>query len=153
MDGLKFNMAGGSITPPPSFTIHDWMNGIQAGTIDAMAAGDITYDGQIGKLNKKTEYVLGTTREVPIFEFRNLGSSDYTHFEDLVIEAEQTIINYHDKYKTAPQKVKRSEQQHRAPHHAFRVRQAASACAAPPLSTPTTATPTTSLASDTGPPC
>ena len=149
MDGLKFNMAGGSITPPPSFTIKDWMNGIQAGTIDAMAAGDITYDGQIGKLNDKTEYVLGTTREVPIFEFRNLGGSVCANFENLITAAEQTIINYHDKYKTAPQKLKRTEQQHRAPHRAFRVRQAASACAAPPLSSPTTATPTTSLASDT----
>ncbi|KAJ3580553.1 hypothetical protein NPX13_g18 [Xylaria arbuscula] len=98
VDDLKYSLTGGTMNPPPSFTIKEWMDDLQANKGDRMSAGDKTYDGQIGGFGDKMEYALGTTRLVPLFEFRNLGSSTSSQFEMLVTQAENDIISYHHQY-------------------------------------------------------
>ncbi|KAI1176422.1 hypothetical protein F4777DRAFT_597741 [Nemania sp. FL0916] len=48
------------------------------------------------------EYVLDTTCEVPLFEFRDIGASTASEFERLVAAAERDIIDYHGRYRMAP---------------------------------------------------
>ncbi|KAI1349146.1 hypothetical protein F5Y01DRAFT_327670 [Xylaria sp. FL0043] len=102
LDQLGFQVTGGKINPAPSFTIKEWMDDLQANKGDRLSIADKTYDGQIGGFGDKMEYVLGTTRLVPLFEFRDLGSSVASQFEDVVTTAENEVINLHTKYATAP---------------------------------------------------
>ncbi|KAI0530348.1 hypothetical protein GGR58DRAFT_518547 [Xylaria digitata] len=102
MDELKYELTRGKINPPPSFTIKEWMDDLQANKGDRMSAGDKTYDGQIGGFGDKMEYALDTTRLVPLFEFRDLDSSTASQFATLVTAAENDIINYHRIYRNPP---------------------------------------------------
>lgn len=53
--------------------VSDWIKSIQDGeSPDKLTTLDTVIDGQIGGLGKAMEYVLDTTREVPLFEFRRL---------------------------------------------------------------------------------
>ncbi|KAI8944110.1 hypothetical protein F4801DRAFT_572847 [Xylaria longipes] len=102
VDQLSYRLTGGKMNPTPSFTIQEWMNDLQANRGDRMSIGDQTYDGQIGGFGDKMEYVLGTTRLVPLFEFRDLGASTALQFATLVTAAENDIINYHNTYRDPP---------------------------------------------------
>ncbi|KAI0427511.1 hypothetical protein F5Y09DRAFT_344619 [Xylaria sp. FL1042] len=102
MDQLSYQLTGGAINPPPSFTIKEWMDDLQANRGDRMSYGDKAYDGQIGGFGDKMEYALGTTRLVPLFEFRDLGGSVASQFQGLVVQAENEIIGYHRQFANSP---------------------------------------------------
>jgi hypothetical protein len=99
--------------------VSDWINGIQAGR-DILAEADGKVDKQIGALGDKMERVYQGTREVPLFEFRDLGTSLASKMADDVDTAEQEIIKYHNTYKDAPKNKKRA---------VLRPRQSGAACA------------------------
>ncbi|KAI0405878.1 hypothetical protein F4802DRAFT_596842 [Xylaria palmicola] len=130
VDQLAYKVTGGS------FTIQEWMNDLQANKGDRMTVGDKAYDGQIGGFGDKMEYCLGTTRLVPLFEFRNLGGSVASQFETLISQAENEIISYHNMYRTplTPPSPKRAVRQ---------IKRQLSACPASTTSSTVTSAPST----------
>ena len=55
--------------------------------------------GQIGSLNNKMETVLGSTKEAPIFEFRELEHVKGLNLGDTLESYEKKVIAYHGKFK------------------------------------------------------
>lgn len=84
-------------------TIKQWMDGIEVGN-DYLTNFDRLVDGQIGALGDAAEYIFGTTRQVLLFEFRDLGSSFASNFERDVVAAENAIMSYHTQYAGTPQR-------------------------------------------------
>ena len=101
------------------------MNDLQSGAGDDMKNFDMNFCGQIGALGNTMEYILNTQTNVPIFEFRNIMNVAPSTFQQVVEDAEQAIIAYHNTYATAADKVRR-QNQHRSPHRDLLVRQAVS---------------------------
>ncbi|KAK2016140.1 hypothetical protein LZ32DRAFT_645301 [Colletotrichum eremochloae] len=63
------------------------------------------FDGQIGgfdKLGKKFETVLGSNREVPIWEFRGLGVSWRKNLLERMLAMQSAVIELHKKYPEEP---------------------------------------------------
>lgn len=106
-----------------SFTVKDWMEGLK-GTenkklkeanqllskhgkkqrkdnepIDLMSFYDKWIDGQIGGLGSVQEHVHGSPKQlVPLFEFRDLGSTKYEDFRSTVEKAENAVLDLHKKH-------------------------------------------------------
>ena len=113
--------------------VQDWIESISSGpSPDKLTTLDKLIDGQIGGLGTALENVVGTTRAVPLFEFRNLNGINATRMQSTVQAVEQALIDYHNKYKSAPQ----SKKNKRNPHGK---RQDAADC---PITSAPTATPT-----------
>ncbi|PLB46617.1 hypothetical protein P170DRAFT_427923 [Aspergillus steynii IBT 23096] len=74
--------------------VKEWIEAIQ-GRQDLLKGFDGKGDGQIGGLGDRTEWILGTTRPVPIFEFRDLGSCTRLEWGTTVDAAEQCVIQHH----------------------------------------------------------
>jgi hypothetical protein len=104
MATMQFSLSSGGQTQP--VTIKDWMENLQTGQ-DLLTQADRIIDGQVGGLGTAVEYVLRTTREIPLFEFRNLGSSAIPNFQTDVEAAENAIIAYHRQFATPPSKHRR----------------------------------------------
>ncbi|KAI0154574.1 hypothetical protein GGR57DRAFT_512079 [Xylariaceae sp. FL1272] len=102
LDETRFLMTNGKDGPPPSFTIKEWMNDLQASEGDRLSRGDQTYDSQIGNFTDRMEYVFGTTRLVPLFEFRDLGGSTSSEWEALITTAEDEVVNLHQMFQAPP---------------------------------------------------
>ncbi|ROW16232.1 hypothetical protein VPNG_01972 [Cytospora leucostoma] len=84
-------------------SIKDWIDNLQALEKDSLEEDlDTWMWAQFGGLEQKTEYVVGTQRPVPIFEFRDLGSSTAATMEKDVKEIENAFLELHKKFKTAP---------------------------------------------------
>lgn len=83
-------------------SIKDWMDGLQGGQVDHLPRLDWYMQNEVGKLDKTTEYVLGTQRPAAIFELRDLGSTTASTMENSVKEAEDAVIAFHKKYQQAP---------------------------------------------------
>ena len=110
--------------------VQDWITSITGDSPDKLTTLDKLIDGSIGGLGTALENVIGTTRAVPLFEFRNLNGIKAGAFESNVDNIEKAIIAFHDKYKSAPsaRKLKRDP---------YNKRQAPTGCAitAPPAPT------------------
>lgn len=94
-----------------SFTLQDWIEGLQGkgkkleeankadgttGAKDLMAYYDRWIDGQIGGLKDAKEHLyMNNKQEVPLFEFRDIGSSSYDGFPKVVDVAEKAVLEYH----------------------------------------------------------
>lgn len=86
-------------------TVEDWMTSIASGSApDALTILDRQIDGQIGGLGTALENVMGTTRAVPLFEFRDLSGVSAGRMPNAVSNAENALINYHKTYTTPPQR-------------------------------------------------
>ena len=137
IDGLGWCLEDTSTNERDCLLVKDWIASIESGpSPDKLTTIDQLIDGQIGGLNTALENVVGTTRAVPLFEFRDLDGIKASDFSPKVDLAEQEIIKYHNKYKTAPEQGKRK----RNYGSVFGKRQAIANCsitAAPaPASTP-----------------
>lgn len=71
---------------------------------DKLTVLDRHIDGQIGGLGTALENIIGTTRAVPLFEFRDLTSVTPSKMQGVVKNAEQAIIDFFNKYKTPPER-------------------------------------------------
>lgn len=97
MDGLDFKISSGDKSTTLGIKI--WMDRIESGEgQDLLAGADGKVDNQVGAFGDKTEYVLGTQTEAPLFEFRDLGASIASKFEEDVVAAEEAIIAYHKQF-------------------------------------------------------
>ena len=64
--------------------------------LDLMSFHDKWIDGQIGGLGSVQEHVHGKPEQLaPLFEFRDLGSTTYDKFKDIVEKAENAVLNLH----------------------------------------------------------
>lgn len=97
-----------------SFTLQDWMEGLNGkgekleeankadgttGAKDLMTYHDRWVDGQIGGLKGVKEHIYNNNNvQVPLFEFRDLGSLSSDNFQQEVEKAENEILKYHRKY-------------------------------------------------------
>ncbi|KAI0198381.1 hypothetical protein F4808DRAFT_436186 [Astrocystis sublimbata] len=90
-----------------SFTVKEWLNDLQANRGDRLSMGDEFHDKQIGGFKDKMEFALGTTRLVPLFEFRNLGPLASPQFSAVVTAAERDIIYLHRTFGAASRPAKR----------------------------------------------
>ncbi|KAJ5201417.1 uncharacterized protein N7498_006080 [Penicillium cinerascens] len=108
-----------------SFTVKDWMEGIQnkgskleiarkalgsiakdkkepTGALDLMEFYDRWFDHQIGAYGEVRERIYGNPHlSVPLFEFRNLGSVGSQGMETMVRKIENQIIQYHHSFSTS----------------------------------------------------
>ncbi|KAG8534353.1 uncharacterized protein KY384_001197 [Bacidia gigantensis] len=83
--------------------VEDWITSITGDTRpDKLTDLDKLIDGQIGGLDNALEKVIGTTRAVPLFEFRNLDGISAPDFSSNVDSIEKAIKTFHEKYKSAP---------------------------------------------------
>ena len=86
-------------------TVEDWMTSIASGSApDKLTVLDRQIDSQIGGLGTALENVMGTTRAVPLFEFRDIPGVPAGRMPNTVSDAEKALINYHKTYATPPQR-------------------------------------------------
>ena len=86
-------------------TVEDWMTSIASGSApDKLTVLDRQIDSQIGGLGTQPENVMGTTRAVPLFEFRDLAGVPAGKMPDTVSNAEKALVEYHKTYTTPPQR-------------------------------------------------
>lgn len=109
IDTLKFHFADSLATPDQDSTllVSHWINGLQENR-DMLAVMDNINDGQIGGLGSRMENVLGTSRLVPIFEFRDLTALTLEEAPEKVSLFEQIVIEYHRRMKKAPKVTRRN---------------------------------------------
>ena len=69
---------------------------------------DRPIDRQIGGLGAALENVIGTTRAVPLLEFRNLDGVHAGAMQPTVHNIEQAIIAVHNQYKSTPSRKKKT---------------------------------------------
>lgn len=116
--------------------VKDWIASIEGGqSPDKLTTLDKIVDGQIGGLGTALENVVGTTRGVPLFEFRDLSGIQAPRMEPFVTGAENAILSFHDRYKAPPQRKK----SRRDIGSSYGKRQIAADCSitSPPTLTPT----------------
>lgn len=83
--------------------VKDWIASIEGGqSPDKLTTLDQIIDGQIGGLGTVLENVVGTTRGVPLFEFRDLNGIQAPRMERFVSDAEKAVLSFHDQYKAPP---------------------------------------------------
>lgn len=83
--------------------VKEWVASIEGGqSPDKLTDLDRIIDGQIGGLGTALENVVGTTRGVPLFEFRDLRSVQASNMKGFVADAEEEILSFHSKYKAPP---------------------------------------------------
>jgi hypothetical protein len=87
-----------------STTIKDWIENL--GKEDLLTKFDKTIDGSVGGLGSKMEKVLGTSRDVPLFEFRDLNWLATPDMANFVKDADAKLKELHQKYQKAPSKGK-----------------------------------------------
>ncbi|KAF2650990.1 hypothetical protein K491DRAFT_730354 [Lophiostoma macrostomum CBS 122681] len=91
-------------------TVKDWIASIEAGTSpDELTKLDLNIDGSIGALRDRTESVLGTQRQVPLFEFRKLENAATSEFADRADAYEQEVVRLHNAHANAARFIKQRE--------------------------------------------
>jgi hypothetical protein len=83
-----------------STTIKDWIENL--GKEDLLTTFDKTIDGSVGGLGSKMEKVLDASREVPLFEFRDLNWQATPDMANFAKDADAKLKALHQKYKQAP---------------------------------------------------
>jgi hypothetical protein len=110
MDTKKFEFSKPDQPHGTTLFIKDWIESIGKQVPDELSQVDKDWaDGSIGGRRDLTEYVLGTTRRVPLFEFRNLPFVVVSQWSNFAASAESAVISYHTKYQSRPSKMKRGE--------------------------------------------
>lgn len=109
MDGIGWCLKDSSSGKQDCLLVSDWIASIQNGDPKGTAPDKLTtldelIDGQIGGLGMAKEYVVGTGRAVPIFEFRNLDGVAAPKFQSSTINIESELQQLHQKYQTPPSK-------------------------------------------------
>ncbi len=89
--------------------VQDWIKSIVNDPApDKLTIFDQNFNSQVGGLGAATENMYQTEhRPVPLFEFRRLYRVRQAEWEGFVEVAEQEVIDFHKKYKTAPRVRKR----------------------------------------------
>ncbi|KAL1858812.1 hypothetical protein Daus18300_009810 [Diaporthe australafricana] len=86
---------------PETVLLKNWINNLQTLEKDSLADDlDALMWGQMGGLGERTEFVVDTERPVPLFEFRDLGSSTSATMEKDVKGLEDVFLALHMKFKT-----------------------------------------------------
>lgn len=98
--GLTFKNTA-SKSPEATLTVKDWIEGIAAKK-DLLTKFDKTIDGSIGGLGSKMEKMYQGTRNVPLFEFRDLKDITTSGIEKFMIQVDTAVQDLHKKYKVAP---------------------------------------------------
>ncbi|KAI4282248.1 MAG: hypothetical protein L6R38_003080 [Xanthoria sp. 2 TBL-2021] len=85
--------------------IEKWLTKIQINDRDLVAEMESVHRfGQVGRLGTRMENLLDSSREAPIFEFRDLGSSTGSNLAKDLGNLEDAVVQLHKKYKTGPKK-------------------------------------------------
>jgi len=110
-DKAKFkwdNGIKGANNKKAELLVSDWMKGLQDGKKDLMAEQDKIIDGQIGKLGDRMEYLYQGKHDrlVPIFEFRDLGSSSAPDLKKSLVAFEDAVVAAHKEYSNPPKKLR-----------------------------------------------
>ena len=113
MDNLGWCLKNSDTNEQDCLKVQDWIASISSGpSPDKLTTLDKLIDGQIGGLGTALENVVGTTRAVPLFEFRNLKGVNAGAMQSTVHDVEQELITYHNKYKASPQRRKNKRNPH-----------------------------------------
>lgn len=83
-----------------STTIKHWIENLDKE--DLLTKFDEDIDGSVGGLGSKMEKVLGTSRDVPLFEFRDLNWQTTPDMANFVKDADAKLKELHQKYRQAP---------------------------------------------------
>ncbi|KAL8747738.1 MAG: hypothetical protein Q9190_000437, partial [Brigantiaea leucoxantha] len=106
MDGQVFGIS--SSEESNSCSVEDWVRSIANGdSPDKLSEADKLVDTQVGGLGSALENIVGTTRAVPLFEFRNLDGVPAPRMQDKVTAIETEIQNYYMTSANAPRFVKK----------------------------------------------
>ena len=103
--------------------LKEWIQSIADGIVpDALsqAAEEVGGVGSVGTLQARTEYVLDTNREVPVFAFRQLGPADglsAAQFAHFALEAEEEVIRLHKAHANARVRKRKSQGNMVSPLH------------------------------------
>lgn len=109
--------------PPATVNIKDWIQGIGKGdpSPDALSKFDESIDGSIGGLGSQMERmyvispllpifnpilggILGLSRSVPLFEFRDLQDIKTSQMESFMAEVDSAIQDLHHTFAVAPKR-------------------------------------------------
>jgi hypothetical protein len=88
--------------------VKTWITSIEEGVEDdekrpdALSLFDRYAEGQIGAWGDKLEYVIDTEREVPIWEFRDLGDLPRDKLLLRLQRIVKAITDLHQRYPTKP---------------------------------------------------
>lgn len=138
MDGIGWCLKDSIKNNQDCLLVSDWIASIQSGpSPDKLTTLDKLIDSSIGGLGTGVENVVGTTRGVPIFEFRNLNGVAASKFESTTTNVESELQKYHKKYQSPPTKRRKARRSMRNGK-----RQAPSSC---PTITSASSMPTCSL--------
>lgn len=106
MDQQTFQVE--SVGKSDACTVQDWIESMENGNSpDRLTVLDQVIDGSIGGLGNRLEYILHTTRAVPLFEFRNLRAINTGDIPGMVNDAEQEVMQYHNEYAKSPRFIRR----------------------------------------------
>lgn len=83
-------------------TIKKWIESLDSK--DLLSEFDKEIDGSVGGLGSKMEKVLGTDRDVPLFEFRDLKDQKLSEMVDFVKDVDARLTKLHEDHKKAPGK-------------------------------------------------
>ncbi|KAJ5981144.1 hypothetical protein N7481_008442 [Penicillium waksmanii] len=83
-----------------STTIKDWIKNLDKE--DLLTRFDKEIDGSVGGLGSKMEKVLGTSRDAPLFEFRDLEWQATPSIASFVKDADAKLTQLHQKYRQVP---------------------------------------------------
>lgn len=107
MDKLGWCLKNAENGDQDCLSVEAWIASIEGGqSPDKLTTLDQLIDGQIGGLGTALENVVGTTRGVPLFEYRDLNGIVADKMQGFVNNAEQAIISLHGKYSAPPQRKK-----------------------------------------------
>ena len=80
--------------------VRDWMTSIAIGTIpDDLTTFDTAVDSSIGGFKTALEYVLDTTRPVPIFEFRKLDNIETPETVSFAKRVDENVVYLHRMFR------------------------------------------------------
>ncbi|KAH7138621.1 hypothetical protein B0J11DRAFT_500830 [Dendryphion nanum] len=104
IDGLEYNLSdeNGGKTTRQIIKVQDWVNSIQSpvdGTDLLSKADKEVFKGSIGGLGSTLETMLGSGKEVPIFEFRRIQSRAPCDWPDFADEVESELKRIHERYR------------------------------------------------------
>lgn len=105
MDSIGWCLKDSSNGDQDCLLVSDWIASIQSGPVpDKLTTLDKLIDGQIGGLGNALENIVGTTRGVPIFEFRDLNGVTASKFQTITTNVESELQKLHQKYQSPPSK-------------------------------------------------
>ena len=112
MDGIGWCLQDSITKDKRCLSVSDWIASIKSGpSPDELTRLDKLIDGQIGGLGTALENVVGTTRGVPLFEFRDLDGVTASKFQSSTTDVEKAIQDFHKKYQSPPSKRRKARRE------------------------------------------